>query len=148
MPGEDHSLTRNLGWITATGEAVAYLDGETSPDRAWLTYLAAALADPETGAARGPVLSWERSQATGRRRRTKRTTGKASADGNRPGSASMCNLAVWRDLLFEVGGFEPAEFSIDADRDLTEKLRNRGWRVGFHPAATVWSPRRLHHALS
>ena len=42
-----------------------------------------------------------------------------------------------RDCLLEQGAFDPLYFMYLEDRDLCERLRTRGWKVAFAPAARV-----------
>src|SRR5207249_4413227 len=50
------SAARNLGWQSATGEIVAYIDDDASPDPDWLTYLAAAFLKEEYAGVGGPNI--------------------------------------------------------------------------------------------
>jgi O-antigen biosynthesis protein len=49
-----------------------------------------------------------------------------------------CNMAVRRDALQEIGGFDPMFRVAGDDVDLCWRLRDRGWKIGFNPAAVVW----------
>ena len=51
-------------------------------------------------------------------------------------------MAFWRELLDEVGGFDPVYTSAGDDVDLCWRVLDRGWEIGFHPAALVWHHRR------
>ena len=53
-----------------------------------------------------------------------------------------CNMAVRRDALQEIGGFDPMFRVAGDDVDLCWRLRDRGWKLGFNPAAVVWHRRR------
>jgi hypothetical protein len=53
-----------------------------------------------------------------------------------------CNMAFTRAALEEVGGFEPIFAAAGDDVDLCWRLQNRGYTIGFSPAATVWHFRR------
>src|SRR6185369_13861816 len=53
-----------------------------------------------------------------------------------------CNMAFTKKALEEVGGFEPVFAAAEDDVDLCWRLQNRGYAVGFSPAATVWHYRR------
>jgi hypothetical protein len=54
-----------------------------------------------------------------------------------------CNMAFWRDVLRDVGGFDPAYTIAGDDVDMCWKVLDQEWEIGFHPAALVW-----HHARS
>jgi len=53
-----------------------------------------------------------------------------------------CNMAFWRPVLEEVGGFDPVYTAAGDDVDLCWKVLDRGWEIAFHPAAVVWHHRR------
>ncbi|PYU22956.1 MAG: glycosyl transferase [Acidobacteria bacterium] len=50
------SAARNLGWQSATGEIVAYIDDDALPDPDWLTYLAAAFLNANYAGVGGPNI--------------------------------------------------------------------------------------------
>src|SRR5439155_18420308 len=53
-----------------------------------------------------------------------------------------CNMAFWRELLEDVGGFDPVYTAAGDDVDLCWRVLDRSWEIGFHPAALVWHHRR------
>src|SRR2546425_1534810 len=99
---------RNTGMEAATGEIVAYIDDDASPDPHWLTYLAAAFLRTTHAAVGGPNIAppgdgWI-----------------AESVGHAPGNPTHvlvsdqeaehvpgCNMAVRRGCLQAVGGFDP-----------------------------------------
>src|SRR6266581_1789336 len=50
------SAARNLGWQSAAGEIVAYIDDDARPDPDWLTYLAAAFLKEDYAGVGGPNM--------------------------------------------------------------------------------------------
>src|SRR4029079_426954 len=52
-----------------------------------------------------------------------------------------CNMAFWRSVLVEIGGFDPVYRAAGDDVDVCWKVLDRGWRCGSHPAAVVWHHR-------
>jgi hypothetical protein len=53
-----------------------------------------------------------------------------------------CNMAFRKTSLAAIGGFD-MQFRIAGDDvDLCWRLQQRGWKLGFHPAAMVWHHRR------
>src|SRR5581483_10907286 len=53
-----------------------------------------------------------------------------------------CNMAFRRDALQEIGGFDPQFHVAGDDVDICWRLHERGWTIGFSPAALVWHRRR------
>jgi hypothetical protein len=51
-------------------------------------------------------------------------------------------MAFWKIVLEEVGGFDPVYVAAGDDVDVCWRTLNRGWEIGFHPAAMVWHHRR------
>jgi hypothetical protein len=49
-----------------------------------------------------------------------------------------CNMAFRRAVLIELGGFDPAYVTAGDDIDICWRLLDKGWEIGFHPAAFVW----------
>jgi hypothetical protein len=53
-----------------------------------------------------------------------------------------CNMAFRREALDAVGGFDRRFRVAGDDVDICWKLQERGWTLGFSPAAVVWHSRR------
>ena len=138
------SRARNVGIEAATGEIIAFTDGDARPDADWLTYLALGLQSGDFVAVGGPNIA-------------------PSGDGlvaqcvaNAPGGPVCvlstdqeaehvpgCNMAFQASALREIGGFDARFRTAGDDVDICWRIQERGWRIGFSPAAMVW-----HHARS
>jgi GT2 family glycosyltransferase len=134
---------RNVGMEAATGEIVAYLDDDTRPDPDWLTHLAAVFMSTERAGVGGPNIS-------------------ASGDGliadcvaKAPGNPVHillsdseaehipgCNMAFRKDCLQAIGGFDLRFRVAGDDVDACWRMHERGWTLGYSPAAVVWHHRR------
>jgi GT2 family glycosyltransferase len=137
------SNARNLGLAHADGELVAYVDDDAYPEPDWLTHLALAFARSDHVAIGGPNIPPDGDGAV------------AECVAHAPGGPAHvllsdveaehipgCNMAFRRSALVAVGGFDP-EFRIAGDDvDLCWRLQERGWKLGFSPAAVVWHHRR------
>ncbi len=137
------SNARDVGMEAATGEIVAYIDDDARPDPHWLSYLAATFLSTEHAGVGGPNIA-------------------PSGDGpiaacvtNAPGGPVHvllsdqeaehipgCNMAFRNNCLKAIGGFDPQFRIAGDDVDVCWRLQQRGWTLGFSPAAMVWHHRR------
>lgn len=137
------SSARNTGMEAATGEIIAYTDDDARPDTHWLAYLAAAFTNKKYAAVGGPNIAPPGDGLI------------ADCVSNAPGGpvhillsdceaehVPGCNLAVRTAILREIGGFDPIYRAAGDDVDVCWRLRERGWMLGFSPAAMVWHHRR------
>jgi GT2 family glycosyltransferase len=137
------SNARNLGLELATGDIVAYIDDDAYPDPHWLHYLAATLRGTTHAAAGGPNVPPPGTGAV------------AECVAHAPGGPVHvlltdrvaehipgCNMAFWKDALKAIGGFDPQLRVAGDDVDVCWRLQQRGWTIGFSPAAVVWHHRR------
>src|SRR5216117_1124806 len=137
------SNARNTGLKAASGEIVAYIDDDAYPDPHWLTYLAAWFLNTSHAAVGGPNLAPPGEGPI------------AECIARAPGGPVHvllsdceaehipgCNMAFRKDRLEAVGGFDPQFRTAGDDVDVCWRLQERGWTLGFHPAALVWHHRR------
>jgi GT2 family glycosyltransferase len=137
------SSARNTGWRAASGEIVAYLDDDAAPDPDWLKYLAVAFREGGYAGVGGPNIPPPGASPV------------AACVAHAPGNPNHvllsdreaehipgCNCAFRRDSLEAVGGFDPHFRVAGDDVDVCWRIRERGWKIGFSPAAMVWHRRR------
>jgi len=137
------SNARNTGWQAAQGEIVAYIDDDAYPDPHWLTYLAAAFMRTTHVGIGGPNLPPPGDGPI------------ADCVANAPGGPVHvllsdteaehipgCNMAFRKTALQAIGGFDPQFRTAGDDVDVCWRLQQRGWSIGFSPAAMVWHHRR------
>ncbi len=134
---------RNTGLQAATGEIVAYVDDDAWPDPHWLTYLAAAFLRTTHVGLGGPNIPPPDDGLL------------ADCVANAPGGPIHvllsdreaehipgCNMAYRKSALDAIGGFDPQFHAAGDDVDVCWRLQERGWTLGFSPAAVVWHHRR------
>jgi GT2 family glycosyltransferase len=142
-PNRGLSAARNTGLAAATGEIIAYIDDDASPDPHWLTYLAATYTSTDHAVVGGPNIpppgdGWL-----------------AECVANAPGGPTHvllsdleaehlpgCNLSFRKAALEAIGGFDPLFRVAGDDVDACWRIQERGWTLGFNPAAMVWHHRR------
>ena len=146
-PQRGAPAARNTGVRAATGDAVAFTDADCAPAPSWLQHLRAPFADPSVGGVAGRVLAAPASgtlelfsalytlQLPDQPARHVRWT-------PREGGFPTANLAVRRDLLAELGGFDASLVIYGEDYDLCARLYARGAVVAYDPAARVYHHHR------
>jgi GT2 family glycosyltransferase len=141
-PNRGLGSARNTGLEAATGEIVAYIDDDAYPDPHWLRYLAAGFAGSSHAGIGGPNIPPPGDGTI---------ADCVAASPGRPIHVLLsdeeaehipgCNMAFRRHALAAIGGFDPRFRAAGDDVDVCWRLQERGWTLGFSPAAVVW-----HHA--
>ena len=143
LPNGGLSNARNVGLHAASGEIVVYIDDDAYPDPQWLKYLAHVFLTTDHVAVGGPNIPPADDGPI------------AECVANAPGGPLHvlisdteaehipgCNIAFRSSALHAIGGFDPQFRSAGDDVDVCWRLTERGWTIGFHPAAVVWHHRR------
>jgi len=142
------SVARNAVVRAATGDIVAFTDADCCPRVDWLAALTAPFADAGIGAVAGRLLSTPPAgsvetlgslftlQLPDQPSRHTRWTPWA-------GGFPTANLAVRRDLLHRLGGFDESVAIYGEDYDLCARLYATGAAIAYTPAAVVEHQHRV-----
>lgn len=138
------SAARNLGMRQAGGVILAYTDDDCVAHPDWLTHLVRAFASDEKAvAAGGPNIP------------PPPRNGIEAVVAAAPGAPAHvllndheaehlpgCNLAIRKDSLEKIGGFNAVFTTAGDDVDVCWRLRDAGGKLLFAPGAMVWHHRR------
>lgn len=142
-PNRGLSAARNTGLEAATGEIVVYLDDDAYPDPHWLLYVASTFRNTDHAAVGGPNIAPPDEDLVARC--IDHTPGNpvhALLSDLEAEHLPGCNIAFRKTALEAIGGFDPQFRIAGDDVDVCWRLQQRGWTLGFHPAAMVWHHRR------
>jgi GT2 family glycosyltransferase len=141
----------------ASGDAVAFLNNDTRPQRGWLKALAEALAaaPPDVAAVSGKIVDWAGERLDFGRGvmtfdghafqldfRRPLTTADVPAEGEELPFACGGNMLIRRASFLDAGGFDEDYFAYLEDVDLGWRLWSGGERITCAPGAVV------HHRSS
>ncbi|WP_395741524.1 glycosyltransferase [Prosthecobacter sp.] len=138
------SVARNRGAQLASGSIIAYTDDDCIAHAEWLLHLGHAFADEGVAAAGGPNIP---PRARNRIEHVVAAAPGAPAhvllDDTEAEHLPGCNLAIRKEALELIGGFQEEFRRAGDDVDICWRLRETGRRLMFVPGAMVWHHRRF-----
>ena len=148
------SAARNLGVSHAAGDMVAFIDDDAVPEPTWLSYLIAPFGGENVAAVGGFVIGrngisfqWKARVLDANGAATDIVVDEVEPTVLRvPAGQAVktegTNMAIQRDVLVAVGGFDPAyHFYLD-ETDLNMRLAQAGYLTAIAPMAQV------HHGFA
>lgn len=143
------SIARNLGIAEAAGDIVAFIDDDAVPEPTWLMHLLGGFREPDVAAAGGFVIArngisfqWKARSVdcTGTALALDVDESKISVLTPQQGRAIKTegtNMALRRDVIAQMGGFDPAfRFYLD-ETDVNFRLMLEGHQTAIAPLAQV-----------
>tara|TARA_X000001036_G_scaffold439898_1_gene492968 strand:+ start:794 stop:1636 length:843 start_codon:yes stop_codon:yes gene_type:complete len=123
-------VSRNIGWKRGSGRYVAFIDDDCLAERDWVESLQRVFSENEIGGIEGGITTTDENGET--------------VDFNPPNRFrwnrfKTANLAVRRNVLEEIGGFDERYHMHREDTDLAWRVIDAGFKM-------VWAPQcRVHH---
>jgi glycosyltransferase involved in cell wall biosynthesis len=138
---------RHAGARAAQAAILAFTDDDAICERDWLEQLLACYNDPLVGCAGGKILpKWEALPPAWILRYPGALAlldrGDEVKELRWPEDIYGVNFSIRREVLFDLGGFNPESFGDiwlgDGETGLLRKVYTAGWKVIYNPKAVVW----------
>lgn len=138
------SVARNVGIQASKGDIVAFTDSDCMADPDWLYFLVQSFENGKYAVVGGPNISppaanWVQATVAAAPGSPSHVLLTDTEAEHVPG----CNMAYYKWVLNEIDGFDPEYRKAGDDVDVCWRIMQRGYKVGFSPAAIVWHYRRF-----
>lgn len=135
-PGLGFGHARNMGVKNAEGDLIFFIDSDCHADTKWIETILPHFSNPRIAGVTGQTRLWNTNNEIAR------FLAYVGGRMNMPKRqryvkiAPTMNLAVRRETVFEVGGFDESLFRGE-DTELTYKIAKR-YKILYEPAAVIW----------
>ncbi len=136
------SAARNVGLQASTGQIIAYIDSDCFADADWLTFLVDQLERTGAAAVGGPNVTPPGGWLSASVAASPGQPAHVLIDDQTAEHIPGCNMAVRREILEAINGFDPQFRRAGDDVDLCWRLQHEGYWITFAPGAMVWHHRR------
>ena len=141
------SVARNSGIAASRGEIVAFTDSDCRADEDWLNYLVADLLEHGFHGIGGHnFLPRDDSPVAAAVMASPGGPAHVMLTDRDAEHVPGCNMAFYKSVLEDIGGFDPLFRKAGDDVDVCWRLIERGYRIGFSAAGFVWHYRRSNVA--
>ena len=124
-------ISRNIGWRKGSGKYVAFIDDDCLANKDWIEGLQKVFSENDIGGIEGGITT---------------TNNKGEViDFNPPNRFKWdrfktANMAIRRDILDEIGGFDERYFLHREDTDIAWRVIDAGYRMVWVPECIVHHP--------
>ena len=127
-------VSRNIGWKRGSGRYVAFIDDDCLAEQDWIESLQKVFTENEIGGIEGGITTTDENGE--------------KIDFNPPNRFrwnrfKTANLAVRRDVLEEIGGFDERYHMHREDTDLAWRVIDAGFKMAWVPQCRVHHPEPL-----
>lgn len=127
-------VSRNIGWKRGSGRYVAFIDDDCLAEQDWIESLQRVFSENEIGGIEGGITTTDENGE--------------KIDFNPPNRFrwnrfKTANLAVRRDVLEEIGGFDERYHMHREDTDLAWRVIDAGFKMAWVPQCRVHHPEPL-----
>ncbi len=127
-------VSRNIGWKRGSGRYVAFIDDDCLAEQDWIESLQKVFSENEIGGIEGGITTTDENGE--------------KIDFNPPNRFrwnrfKTANLAVRRDVLEEIGGFDERYHMHREDTDLAWRVIDAGFKMAWAPQCRVHHPEPL-----
>jgi len=127
-------VSRNIGWKRGSGRYVAFIDDDCLAEQDWIESLQRVFTENEIGGIEGGITTTDENGE--------------KIDFNPPNRFrwnrfKTANLAVRRDVLEEIGGFDERYHMHREDTDLAWRVIDAGFKMAWVPRCRVHHPEPL-----
>jgi GT2 family glycosyltransferase len=134
------ALMRNLGIQASRGNILAFIDDDTLVAPGWLQAVTAAFEDPDVGGATGRVIEADAPEVLtaeiGRFSPRGEITMNFNNTIDRPVPVEFlygCNMAVRREVLDQIGQYDPWYGIVYEEQDISFRIRRAGYLTLYIP---------------
>jgi glycosyltransferase involved in cell wall biosynthesis len=135
-PGLGFGYARNLGVKNAEGDIIFFIDSDCYADDKWIEKILPHFSDQNIAGVTGQTRLWNNNHGVAR---FLACVGGRMDMPTKPRFVKIAptmNLAIRRDVAFEVGGFDQSLFRGE-DTELTYKVSKR-YKILYEPEAVIW----------
>ena len=135
-PGLGFGHARNLGVKNAEGEIIFFIDSDCYADRRWIEKILPHFSDPNIAGVTGQTRLWNTNYGVARFLACVGGRMDMPTKQQFVKIAPTMNLAIRREAILEVGGFDESLLRGE-DTELTYKV-TRGYKILYEPESVMW----------